>query len=157
MKIKINVTTIGAAATCILATVAMVLFTVAYNGCYGYFEMQFASLPYVIGFGITTIILSLAVILIPMFAADGTVKKILGIAVDACVVLVCVFLCLTVVYAAKASVYEMALTWGSELHINEPYMIGVCRNALASIVIGLVAMLIMGISACITKVVYAKR
>ncbi|MCX4313698.1 MAG: hypothetical protein OSJ83_07580 [Clostridia bacterium] len=156
MKIKINVTSIGAAVTFILSLVAIILFSVAYNGCYGYFEMQYPALPAVIGFGITAMLLSAAVIILPMIKAEGVAKKIIDIATDVCIVLVCVFICLALVFAAKSSVYEMALTWGSELHINEPYMLSVCSNALASIIICVVAMLIMGVSACITKKIYAK-
>lgn len=156
MKIKITVTAIGAALVAVLAIVAVSLFAAAYNGCYGYFEMQYASLPHVIGFGIVAVVLALAVIILPMVNAEGTAKKVLGIVTDVCVVLVCVFMCLTVVYAAKASVYEMALTWGSELHINEPYMPGVCSKALASIIICVVATLVMGVTACISKKVFSK-
>ena len=118
--------------------------------------MQYPALPAVIGFGITAMLLSAAVIILPMIKAEGVAKKIIDIATDVCIVLVCVFICLALVFAAKSSVYEMALTWGSELHINEPYMLSVCSNALASIIICVVAMLIMGVSACITKKIYAK-
>lgn len=151
MKLKINITSIGAAITAVLALVAIILFTVAYNSCYGYFEMQYASLPYVIAFGVISIILSIAVIILPMLELDGTAKKAVSITTDICIVAICLFLCIMGVYAAKASVYEMALTWASELHSNEPYMPAACQNALVAIILSVVGMVVMGISACITK------
>lgn len=156
MKIKISVTSIGAAVTFILSLVAVILFSVAYNGCYGYFEMQYPALSAVVGFGIAAMLTSVAVIVLPMIKAEGILKTVLDIAVDVLIVLACVFIALVLVFAAKSSVYEMALTWGSELHINEPYMLSVCSNALASIVICAVAVLVMGVSGCIGKKIYAK-
>ena len=156
MKLKINITSIGAAITAVLALVAIILFTVAYNSCYGYFEMQYASLPYVIAFGVISIILSIAVIILPMLELEGTAKKAVSITTDICIVAICLFLCIMGVYAAKASVYEMALTWASELHSNEPYMIAASQNALVAIILSVVGMVVMGISACITKNIIEK-
>ena len=157
MKLKIDITAIGAAVAAVLSIVAMALFAKAYNNCYDYFSMQFAGLSYVIGFGVVSIILAAALIVLPMVKAEGGVKKALKIATDVIVVALCIFFCLMVIYAAKSSVYEMALTWGSELHYNEPLMPAACSNALASIIISLVAMFIVGITACITKTVVAKK
>lgn len=157
MKAKFNIASIGAAAVAVLSIVAMILFAVAYNNCYNYFSMQFAGLSYVIGFGVATVILAAVVIALPMVNAEGAAKKAISIATDAIIVLICIFCCLMVVYAAKSSVYEMALTWGSELHSNEPAMPSACSNALASIILCVVAMLIMGVTACITKNIFAKK
>lgn len=157
MKLKLNLTSIGAAVVCVLTIVAIILFSAAYNSCYGYFEMQYPSLPYVIAFGIITILLSVAVIVLPMLELEGTAKKAVSVVVDVCVVAVCVFACITGVYAAKASVYEMALTWASELHSNEPYMIAACQNALISIILSVVGMLVMGVTACISLKVAGKK
>ena len=157
MKLKLNITTIGAAVVFVLALVAMILFSVAYNSCYGYFEMQFVSLPYVIAFGVLTMVLSLGVIIVPMVELKGTAKLVAGICVDAAIVLICIFLCLISVYAAKASVYEMALTWASELHSNEPYMLAACQTALVSIILGVVGTLVMGITACIPIALAGKK
>lgn len=149
MKLKLNLTSIGAAIAAVLALVSIILFAVAYNNCYGYFEMQYPSLPAVVTLGIISIVLAAAIIVLPMLETEGAAKKTVTIVVDVAIVAVCVLLCLMSVYAAKASVYEMALTWGSELHSNEPYMAAASQNALISIILGVVGMLIMGITACI--------
>lgn len=156
MKLKINITSIGAAVTAVISLVALILFAVAYNSCYGYFEMQYPSLPYVIAFGVISILLSVAVIVLPMLEVEGTAKKAVSIVTDICIVLVCILLCVMGVFAAKASVYEMALTWASELHSNEPYMPAACQNALVSIILSVVGMVIMGVTACITKNIIEK-
>ncbi|HIR29162.1 MAG TPA: hypothetical protein IAC90_00650 [Candidatus Coproplasma stercorigallinarum] len=157
MKVKFDVTAIGAAVAAILSLVAIILFSSGYNGSQGYFEMQFAGLSYVVGFGVVTIILAAAAIVLPMINVEGMAKKAISIAVDVIIVAMCIFFCLMALYAAKSSVYEMALTWASELHINEPYMITACNNALASIILSIVAMIVVGVTACITKTIFAKK
>lgn len=157
MKVKLDISGIGAGISAILSLVAIILFAAGYNASLGYFSVQFAGLPYVVGFGVTNIILAAAVVVLPMLKVGGTAKKVIDLAVDILTVALCVFFCLMLVYAAKSSVYEMALTWGSDLHSNETYMIGACTNALVSMIICLVAMLLVGVSACITKTIYVKK
>lgn len=157
MKVKFDVTAIGAAVAAVLSLVAVILFSSGYNASEGYFGMQFEGLSYVTGFGVVAIILAAAVIVLPMVKAEGVAKKALDIAVDALIIVMCIFFCLMALYAAKSSVYEMALTWGSELHINEPFMKTACSNALVSIILSLVAMLVLGVAACVTKTVFAKK
>lgn len=157
MKLKINITSIGAAVTCVLSLVSTILFAVAYNSSNGYFAAQYVGLPSVVGYGVAAMVMSIAVITIPMLNTQGLVKKILDIAVDVCIVLTCAFLILSVVSMASSSVYEMALTWASELHIDEGYMKDACSNALTAMIISAIAMLVLGVAACITKTVYAKK
>lgn len=151
MKPKINLVTIGAILTFVLSIVIMALYANANANCYGYFDLQFKSAPFINGFSVGALIFSALVIVLPMIKAEGGVKKLLAILADLSVVAVCVFLCLTVLFVAKATIYEIALTWASELHSNEPLMPSACLQVVIAMACGIVGTLVMGIFACLSK------
>lgn len=151
MKKNISALTIGSAIAAVVALVSLILFTVAYNGCYGYFAMQDPTLPQVTAFAIITIVVAALAIVLPMIKVEGKVSKILEYVVDALVIAAAVLLILVAVFEAKASIYEMALTWGSELHVNEPYMYPVCGQALASIILAVIGFLAISVTSFFSK------
>lgn len=149
MKLKLNLVSVGAIIAFVLSIVMMGLFLTANTTSQGNFEAQYNSVSYVVAFCVVACILSLAIILLPMISLSEKAEKVMKIVVNVCVIAVSVFLCLAVVYVLKASVYEIAITFGSELHKNEPFMTTACNNAITSVVCGLVGMLILSILTCI--------
>lgn len=149
MKLKLNLVSIGAIITFILSIVMLGLFISANTTSQGYFETQFDATSYVIAFCILACALSIAVIGLPMITVPEKNKKIIKLLVDLFVIAISVSICLSIVYVAKASAYEIAITLGSELHKNEPFMMTACTNAMASIGCGLAGVVILSILACI--------
>ncbi|MCQ2772270.1 MAG: hypothetical protein MJ238_03230 [Bacilli bacterium] len=151
MKKFVSPLNIGAVLSILVALVSLILFSSAYNGCYGYFAMQDPTLPSVVAYSIIAIVLSALAIGLPLIKVEGVAKKAIDVVVDLLVIAIAVFMILIAVFEAKASIYEMALTWGSELHINEPYMYPVCAKALTSIILAVVGFLVISISSMFSK------
>lgn len=150
MKKLTSLQFISSVVMAVISAVVMILFIAANNGSKGNFEGEFVSVPYVVTFSILAIVAALLVAILPLLPIPEKFEGVVSIVVDVLVVAVAVLLCLDMIYICKASVYEMALTWYSELHAGEDFMFKSCAQALAAAIIAVGSAIIYSILSCFT-------
>ena len=142
MKQKIGIGAIINCISAVIAIVALILFGIGWGGSGGLFAAQYDSMGPAVAVTIIGVVLVILSIVLNILKKDNLI---LGFLAGCMSVVACIMFGLLFFFVLRCSVYEMGISWASDLHNGEPYVSQACSKALVAAILAVVAVIVNGI------------